>query len=340
MNASEALKRLLAGRDLSRDEIELLFGQLMDGELSDITKAALLVALAAKGESPAEIAGAASAMRRRAVPVPHGVDDVVDTCGTGGDGQGTFNVSTAAALVAAAGGATVAKHGNRSVSSRSGSADVLVELGIRLELTPQAMGRCLEEIGVAFLFAPLLHPAMREVMPVRRELGVRTIFNLLGPLTNPAAASRQLLGIYDARLVEPVAEVLRDLGSVHALVVHGDGLDEITTTGNTLMGEVRGGEVRLLELDPRDLGLERRRREDLCGGSPAENAVLMRRVLAGEDGPLAEIVALNAGAALYVAGRAADIAAGLEQARELLRTGAAVETLEALRVFTREAESD
>jgi len=340
MDTSEALKHLLAGRDLSREDIETLFGRLMDGEMSDVTKAALLVALAAKGESTAEIAGAATAMRRRAVVVPHAVTGVVDTCGTGGDGQGTFNVSTAAALVAAAGGAIVAKHGNRSVSSRSGSADVLAELGVRLELTPLAMGRCLEEVGVAFLFAPLLHPAMREVMPVRRELGVRTIFNLLGPLTNPAAARRQLLGIYDARLVEPIARVLRDLGSEQALVVHGDGLDEITTTGTTLVGEVRNGEVRLLELDPQELGLERRSREELRGGSPAENAVLMQRVLGGEEGPLGDIVALNAGAALYVAGRAADIAQGLEQARELLRVGAAMDTLAALRRFTREAAGD
>jgi anthranilate phosphoribosyltransferase len=337
MEIPSALAALVAGRDLSRQEIESLFGRLMDGELSDAVKAALLVGLAAKGESAQEIAGAAAAMRRRAVVIPHDAERVVDTCGTGGDGQGTFNISTAAALVAAAGGAVVAKHGNRSVSSRSGSADVLGELGVELELDAAAMGRCLEEVGVAFLFAPLLHPAMREVMPVRRELGVRTIFNLLGPLTNPAGARRQLLGVYHRGLVEPVAEVLRELGSEHALVVHGDGLDEITTSGATLVGEVRDGTVRLFEVEPESFGLERRDRDELRGGEPAENAAAMRRILDGEEGALADVVAFNAAAALYVAGLAEELRDGLERAREALRRGDAAATLERLRSFAREA---
>jgi anthranilate phosphoribosyltransferase len=228
----EALRRLLARQDLSREQTEALFGQLMDGAFDDAQKAALLVALAMKGESPEEIAGAAAAMRRRVVPIRHRQELAIDTCGTGGDGRGTFNISTAAALVAAAGGAVVAKHGNRSVSSRSGSADVLAALGVRLEIEPEAAGRALDEIGIAFLFAPRLHPAMREVMPVRRELGVRTVFNLLGPLTNPAGAQAQVLGVYARDRVEPVARVLLALGTRHALVVHGsDGLDEITTPG-------------------------------------------------------------------------------------------------------------
>ncbi|MCG8456350.1 MAG: anthranilate phosphoribosyltransferase, partial [Holophagales bacterium] len=257
MHPNDALKEILARRDLSRQETEGLFGRLMDGELSDAMKAALLVGLAMKKEAVSEIAGAASAMRARVRRIPHEVAGVVDTCGTGGDGKGTFNISTAAALVAAAAGAPVAKHGNRSVSSKSGSADVLAALGVRIDLEPEEAARSLEEIGIAFLFAPRLHPAMKEVMPVRKELGVRTVFNVLGPLTNPAGARRQLVGVYEAELVEVVGQVLRDLGSEQARVVHGpDGLDEITTTGPTRVAEVKGGEVRGYEVHPRELGLE------------------------------------------------------------------------------------
>ncbi|MEM7482482.1 MAG: anthranilate phosphoribosyltransferase [Acidobacteriota bacterium] len=321
-------------RDLSREEMEDLFGQLMDGGVSEAVKAALLVALRLKGETPAEISGAARAMRRRVIPLVHNRPEAVDTCGTGGDGVGTFNISTAAALVAAAGGVPVAKHGNRSVSSRSGSADVLSALGVEMALPPAAAARCLEEVGIAFLFAPLFHPAMAEVMGVRRELGLRTIFNVLGPLTNPAGARRQLLGVYSEDLVEPIARVLADLGSDHALVVHGDGMDEITTSGETLAGEVRGGEVSLRRLTPEQLGVVPVERRDLAGGSPAENAVVLRRVLGGERGPLSEVTAVNAGAALWVGGQAEDLRAGVEQARELLASGTAVATLEALKEFT------
>ncbi len=332
-----ALKRLMAGDRLSRDETQSLFGRLMDGEISDPFKAALLVALAMRGEAVDEIAGAAAAMRARAVAIPHQRADVVDTCGTGGDGRGSFNISTAAALVAAAAGAPVAKHGNRSVSSRSGSADVLAELGVKIDMWPKQAGAALDRLGIAFLFAPLLHPAMREVMPVRRELGVRTIFNLLGPLTNPAGARRQVMGVYAEPLVEVIARVLAELGSEHALVVHGsDGLDEITTTGPTLVSEVRGGEVEAYRIDPEALGLRRARLEELLGGEPRQNAEQMRRVLAGEDGPLADVTALNAAAALYVAGVAADLAAGLARAREALASGAAARKLEELRAFGEE----
>jgi anthranilate phosphoribosyltransferase len=331
---SAALKRLMAGEHLTREETQSLFGQLMDGEVSDPLKAALLVALAMRREAVDEIAGAAAAMRARAVAIPHQRADVVDTCGTGGDGRGSFNISTAAALVAAAAGAPVAKHGNRSVSSRSGSADVLAELGVKIDMWPKQAGAALDKIGIAFLFAPLLHPAMREVMPVRRELGVRTIFNLLGPLTNPAGARRQVMGVYAEELVEVIARVQAELGSEHALVVHGsDGLDEITTTGSTLVGEVRDGEIETYRLEPEALGLRRARLEDLLGGEPRHNADQMRRVLAGEDGPLADVTALNAAAALYVAGLAADLAQGLEQARQALASGAAARKLEELRAF-------
>jgi anthranilate phosphoribosyltransferase len=259
---------------------------------------------------------------------------VVDTCGTGGDGRGTFNISTAAALVAAAAGLPVAKHGNRSVSSRSGSADVLAALGVPIEVTPEAAARALDTIGIAFLFAPLLHPAMREVMPVRRELGMRTIFNVLGPLTNPAGARRQLMGVYSSDLVPVIAQVLADLGSEHALVVHGsDGLDEITTTGPTRVSEVIGGEVRSYTLTPERFGLTRVSLSDLAGGGPEENAAAMRRLLSGEPGPLADITALNAGAVLYVGAAAANLEEGVERARATLASGAGAGKLEELRSF-------
>ncbi len=329
-----ALARLTAGESLSREETEELFGRLMDGELSEPLKAALLVALRMKGEAAAEVSGAAGAMRRRVIAIPHTRARVVDTCGTGGDGRGTFNISTAAALVAAAAGLPVAKHGNRSVSSRSGSADVLAALGVRIEVDAATAARALDELGIAFLFAPLLHPAMREVMPVRRELGVRTIFNLLGPLTNPAGARRQVIGVYAAHLVPLVGAVLADLGTDHALVVHGaDGMDEITTTGPTHVAEVREGEVRTYEVTPEELGLPRAGLADLAGGTPEENAARMERLLAGEPGPLADVAAANAGAALYVGGLAADLAEGVARARAVLASGAGAEKLAALRSF-------
>jgi len=328
------LQRLLDREDLRREEVAALFGRIMDGELAESQIAALLVALAMKGETTDEIAGAVEAMRARVRGVPHAIAEVIDTCGTGGDGRGTFNISTAAAFVAAAAGATVAKHGNRAVSSRSGSADLLVALGLPVEVAPATSGRQLEEIGIAFLFAPTHHPATRAVVPVRRALGVRTIFNLLGPLTNPAAARRQLIGVYARDRVEPVARVLAALGCEHALVVHGDdGLDEITTTTTTHVAEVRGGEVATFELTPEAAGVRRAAPESLAGGSPAENAERLVALVEGETGPLADIVALNAGAALFVGGRAASIAEGVEMARAVLASGAAHAKLLALKSF-------
>jgi anthranilate phosphoribosyltransferase len=329
----KALARLVAGESLQREEMEDLFGQLMDGAVSDSIKAALLVALRMKGESVAEIAGAATAMRSRAIPIPHHRSGVVDTCGTGGDGRGTFNISTAAALVAAAAGAPVAKHGNRSVSSRSGSADVLATLGVKIDIDAATAGAALDAIGIAFLFAPMLHPAMREVMPVRRELGLRTLFNVLGPLTNPAGARRQLMGVYSESLVEPIGRVLAELGAEHALVVHGDGYDEITLTGPTKIAEVRSGEVEVYLLEPEELGLRRIRHEELAGGDPEENAQAMWGVFAGEPGAHAEVVALNAGAAIYVAGLAGSLREGLELARQALSSGSAAAKLEQLKGF-------
>ena len=329
----EVLWRLVAGESLSREETEELFGALMDGQVSEPIKAALLVALRMKGESVSEIGGAAAAMRSRVIGIPHASEGVVDTCGTGGDGRGTFNISTAAALVAAAAGVPVAKHGNRSVSSKSGSADVLAALGVKIEIDPSTAGQALDTVGITFLFAPLLHPAMREVMPVRRELGMRTIFNVLGPLTNPAGARRQVMGVYAQSLVEPIGHVLRDLGAEHALVVHGDGLDEITTTGPTLVSEVRDGEVRTYTLEPERFGLRRVRVEELAGGRPEDNAALMQRVFGGEEGPLSEVTALNAGAAVYVAGLAPSLEEGVEAARSVLASGAAARKLDDLKGF-------
>lgn len=333
MTPQEALKEILAGRSLARAATEELFGQLMDGRLSDTMKSALLVALAMKGEAPSEIAGAAAAMRRRVLPIPHGMTDLVDTCGTGGDGKGGFNVSTCAALVAAAAGARVAKHGNRSVSSRSGSSDLLAALGVVIDLSPEDAARALGEVGIAFLFAPRLHPAMKEAMPVRRELGVRTLFNVLGPITNPAGARRQVVGVYAESLVPTIAEVLRELGTDHALVVHGDGYDEITTTGVTRVAEVRGGQVESYQLHPRDFGLAEVGPAQVAGGTPEENAATARRLLGGEPGPLADLVALNSGAAIYVAGLAADLAQGVLLARRLLEEGAALRKLDQLKAF-------
>ena len=333
-----ALRRVISGADLERAEMEELIGALMDGELEPAVQAALLAALATKGESVDEIAGAAAAMRRRLVPVAHRRAQAVDTCGTGGDGKGTFNISTAAAIVAAAAGVPVAKHGNRSVSSRSGSADLLEALGIAVQQTPERAAAALDEIGIAFLFAPGYHPAMKQVMPVRRALGVRTLFNVLGPLTNPAGARRQLLGVYAPHLVERLAEVLAELGSERALVVHGaDGLDEITLTGPTRVAELRRGRVESRTLEPEELGFARVPPAALAGGDPAENAAALERLLAGEAGPLAEVTVLNAGAAVYVAGLAEEIRGGVELARHALDSGAAAAKLEDLRRLSGEA---
>lgn len=340
-NDSAELKRLIAGESLGRSEMRALIGRLMDGELSDAMKAGLLVALATKGESVDEISGAAQAMRERVRLVPHGMTGVVDTCGTGGDGKGTFNISTAAALVAAAAGVPIAKHGNRSVSSKSGSADVLEALGVAVVTEPEAAARMLVETGICFLFAPNYHPAMKEVMPVRHALGVRTIFNLLGPLSNPGGAQRQLLGVFSAHLVRTLAEVLLELGAEHAMVVHGaDGLDEITTTGSTHVAELKDERVEVATVEPEDLGLTRVRPEELAGGSPEENAAQLRRVLQGEKGPLADITAANAGAAIYLGGKVDTLRAGVAAARETLAAGRAEWTLTRLRDQSRSESAE
>jgi anthranilate phosphoribosyltransferase len=325
-----AIKQLVDGRALARDAMYEVFGHVMDGRVTDVQKSAFLVALRMKGETPDEITGAALAMRERVTPLD--VDDLrdslVDTCGTGGDGCGTFNISTIAAIVAAGAGAKVAKHGNRAVSSSCGSADLLGALGVNLELDAARMSDVLRRAGIAFLFAPKLHPAMGAVAAVRRELGVRTIFNVLGPLTNPAFARRQVLGVYSERLVETVARVLAALGAVHALVVHSrDGLDEISISAPTLVCEVRDGELHTYEITPEELDLRTLPIEDVAGGDVEQNARIARAVLAGERGARHDIVIANAGAALYVAGLAPSIREGVALAHDSIASGRALEKL-------------
>ncbi len=334
------LRRLMAGESLPSADVEALFGAIMDGLLEPAVAAGFLVALRMKGESGPEVAAAARAMRARAIPVA--VADpsaAIDTCGTGGDGADTVNISTAAALVAAAAGVVVAKHGNRSVSSRCGSADVLEAAGVRLDLTPEDLGRLADEVGIAFLFAPRLHPAMREVMPVRRSLGVRTTFNLLGPLTNPAGVGRQVVGVWGPEVQDLVAAALADLGAVHALVVHSqDGLDELSVNAPTRVVEVRDGAVLgTRTVVAGDFGLGGRPADELRGGDVDTNLTRLRAILSGgERSAAADAVALNAAAALVVAGRVAGLAEGVVAARELLGSGTPLERLETLARRSRE----
>lgn len=327
-----AIKRVTDGRDLSREEMHEVFSFVMDGFATDVQKSALLIALRMKGETADELTGAAMAMRERVTPLDVDRNQLVDTCGTGGDGRGTFNISTVAALVTAAAGARVAKHGNRAVSSSCGSADVLAALGVNIDLDAGGMSEVLRRTGIAFLFAPKLHPAMSAVAAVRRELGVRTIFNVLGPLTNPAFARRQVLGVFAPHLVPRVAEVLAALGAEHALVVHShDGLDEISVSAPTRACEVRDGEVRSFEVTPEEIGLRRHSIESLAGGDVTTNARIARDVLSGQlNGARHDVVAANAGAALYVAGVATSIADGVMMARDAIASKRATRKLEEL----------
>jgi len=333
----QVLAQLVAGDDLSAEVMERAVGLIMDGEATPAQVGAFLVALRLKGETRSELVAAARAMRARAVPLDV-EGPLLDTCGTGGDGLGTFNVSTATAFVAAAGGARVAKHGNRAASGKVGAADVLEALGASIDVSPEVSARSLEEIGFAFLFAPSYHPAVRHVAGPRRELGVRTLFNLTGPLCNPAHATHQLLGIYSGELLHGVAEALAELGSERAMVVHGsDGSDEITTTGPTAVVELKGGHIEGYTIDPSALGLATARIDDLAGGSAEENAATLKDILSGGEGALADITALNAGAALYVADKAEDIAGGLALARRIMKSGDARDLVEKWVALTRGA---
>ncbi len=327
----DAIQKAVDGTDLSREEAAGAMRAIMSGECTDAQIAGLIVALRMKGETVDEITAFADVMREKATPIHTPSGDVLDVVGTGGDVSHTFNISTAAALVAAGAGCCVAKHGNRSVSSSSGSADVLRELGVNIEADVQTVERCLAEVGIGFLFAPLLHGAMKHAIGPRREMGIRTVFNILGPLTNPARATRQLLGVYDPALLEPIARALGNLGSVRSLVVHGgDGLDELTTTTASRVAELADGEVRIYTIQPGMLGIPQARPEDLTVGSPAESADVIRSVLGGEPGPPRDIVVLNAAAALVAGGKAEDLGQGIRLAAESIDGGAAASALERL----------
>ncbi len=322
------IEKIRRWRDLTAEEAAEAMAVIMEARAAPAEIAGLLVALAMKGERPAEIVGFARAMRERAVKLSTRFAPLVDTCGTGGDGASTFNVSSVAALVVAACGVRVAKHGNRSVSSRCGSADVFEALGVHVAAPPAVVERCLERVGIAFLFAPVFHPAMKHAAEVRRALGIRTAFNLLGPLTNPAGATRQVVGVARPEHTELVARALAALGTERAWVVHGaDGLDELSTTGYTKVSECRDGVVRTFYVHPSDYGLPKADPAALKGGDAAANAEIARRVLAGDRGPLRDIVLLNAGAALFVAGQSGSVGEGIARAAEAIDSGSAAATL-------------
>jgi anthranilate phosphoribosyltransferase len=331
-----AIDRLASGQDLSADEAAAVLAEIMEGNATEVQTAAVLIALRTKGETIEEIAGLATTMRRFAIPVDARRDDLIDTAGTGG-GRQTFNVSTTAALIAAGAGCSVAKHGNRSATSLSGSADVLEALGVRIDLDPEAVARCIREAGFGFMFAPAHHGATRHVVPVRKQLAVRTIFNFLGPLTNPAGATRQVIGVSDRSFLETIAGAVARLGAARALVVSSDdGLDEMSTSGTTRVVEVDGGDLRRYEMAPEDVGLPRADFADVAGGTPEYNADVARRVLAGEPGPQRDLAAFNAGAAIYVSGRVDSIEAGVRAAEAALDSGAAEAALERLVALTGE----
>jgi len=331
---SAVIRKAAGGEHLTAFEAEFAFDVFMEGEASPVQMAALLTALSVKGLAPGEVAGGVRALRKAMIPIASTASDaLIDTCGTGGGAVTTFNISTAAALVARGAGARIAKHGNRSFTSRSGSADVLEALQVRIELSPEEMARVLEEAGLVFMFAPLLHPAMRHVGPVRRELGFPTIMNVLGPLTNPAGVRRQLVGVADPALVPLVVEALKELGHIRALVVHGEaGLDELSPMGLTAVAELDDGAITHRTVSPEDFGLESCSAEELAGGGPEDNAAIILRVLGGKDpGGAGAAVVMNAGAAIYVAGISETLEEGVAAATAAIDDGSALEALEGLR---------
>jgi anthranilate phosphoribosyltransferase len=331
----EAIAKLIDGQHLTQAEAAGVMDEVMSGEATPAQIGAFLVALRVKGETVDEIAGCASVMRQKSTKVITRHPVVVDTCGTGGDASGTFNISTTAAFVLAGAGLCVAKHGNRAMSSKCGSADVLKALGVNIDLPPERVGRCLDEVGIGFLFAPMLHAAMKHAVGPRREIGTRTVFNVLGPLTNPAGAKRQLIGVYGPALTETLAEVLLRLGAERALVVHGaDGLDEITLTGETKVSELRDGKVRTYRVTPEEFGLRRAAPQDLRGGDEGTNAQILLDVLRGAEGPKRDAVLLNAAAAVCAGGLADDIAGGIPIAQKAIDSGRALEKLEQLKAMS------
>ena len=331
MDIKEAIAKVVDRIDLTEAETVSVMNQIMTGAATPLQVASFLTALRMKGEKVEEITGAARVMREKVHRVKVKADLVLDVVGTGGDKMGTFNISTASTFVVAGAGLTVAKHGNRSVSSQSGSADCLAALGVKVDASKEVVEACLEEIGVGFLFAPLLHEAMKYAVEPRREIGIRTIFNMLGPLTNPAGATHQLTGIYDGDMTEMIAHTLKNLGAVRAMVVHGmEGMDELSLCGPTRVSELRDGKVKNYTFTPEEAGLKRCRLEDLRGGNPEECAAILKKILAGEKGPGRDIVLLNSGAALYVGGAAASIAEGIKLAAASIDSGKAQKKLDRL----------
>ena len=326
----EAIEALVTGRSLTMDEAGAAMGEIMEGEATPAQLAAFLTALRLKGETAEEIAGMAPVMREKALRVR--VDGtLVDTCGTGGDGKGSFNISTAAAFVAAGAGLKVAKHGNRAASGTCGSADVLEALGVKIDLGPEGVKRCIEEVGMGFMFAPTFHPAMRHAGPVRREIGIRTVFNILGPLTNPAGAQCQVVGVADAAIGEKLAEALKLAGTQHSMVVHGhDGLDEFSLGAPTSVWEVQEGRVRHYTVSPEDLGLPRVSIEEIRGGTAEENARTLRRLFQGEAGPVRDVVLVNSAGVLVVGGKAKDLNEGIGLGREAMDGGEALRKVDGL----------
>ena len=334
---NEAISKLVERVDLEENEVSLIIEQMMNGELTNSQIAAFLVALRIKGETIQEITGASKVMVDKAVRVNHSYDNVVDLCGTGGDNHGTFNISTAASFVVAGAGIPVAKHGNRSVSSPVGSADVLEALGVNINLDSSDAEKCLEKVGIAFLFAPVYHPAMKNVAVPRKEIGIRTIFNILGPILNPALVKHQVMGVYAEFLLEPIAKVLRNLGSEHALVVHGsDSMDEFTVTGPTSVAELKDGIVKSYQIDPKKLGFKKRKLEEILGGKNSqENADFILSVLKGEDQEARrDITVLNAAAGIFVSNKVDELSAAVELAKESIDNGRAMKKLEELIEFT------
>ncbi len=335
----EAIAELVEGRDLSQEDAAQVMNEIMEGEATPAQIGAFMTALRVKGETVAEITGMAQTMRANSLKVQAdvGEESLVDTAGTGGDGQNTMNVSTAAAVVAAAAGAKVAKHGNRGASSVCGSADILEASGVKVDIGPDGVKRCIEEIGIGFMFAPIFHPAMRHAVAPRREIGIRTVFNILGPLTNPASAGSQVLGVADPSYGDKMARVLGRLGTERAMVVHGeDGMDELSITGPSQVWELSGGQVNSYSVAPEDAGFKPASLNDISGGSLERNLELFNGVLQGAPGPVQDVVVLNAAATLVVAGKADDLRSGVSMAREAINSGAAKEKLEALAALTKE----
>jgi anthranilate phosphoribosyltransferase len=328
----ETIRKLTERKNLTAEQAKAAMNEIMSGETTPAQVAAFLIAMRMKGETVDEITGCARVMREKATRLNPKRRPLVDTCGTGGDGSNTFNVSTTAAFVVAGAGVAVAKHGNRGMSSACGSADVFQQLGVKIDMEPAAVEKCIDEVGLGFMFAPLYHGAMKHAIGPRKEMGVRTIFNVLGPLSNPAFAEAQVVGVFDGALAEPLANVLKNLGARHAFVVHGkDGLDEVTTTSTSTVAEAKGDEVNVFEFDPAEVGIERAKPNDLLGGDAVANASITEAVLRGEKGPRRDIVVLNSAFALVAADHVGSIAEGVEAANRSIDSGAAMDTLQRLK---------